>query len=474
MNEAAIERRLSSHELGFQDLDTPARLQVVSGVIFLSANVRSETIWARIRKFVEANPLFRCRIEGHRSPEWKVDSSFDLSKHCDEIAVGDVTTEHALSFVSNAASRGLSGDQPPWRIALLRLADGSGQPARCAIAILAHHSLLDGLQGMKLFTSLLDRTASPLGTKIHSAEVTSDHSRTKTPVISADCVRNVASEMLRRPSDGPFASNRMASAKRTTLAFEWSRRSFQAVRRSGGASFQEVLLAALTDALARYSRSRGLKRNLRAILPLARPENHPSSFTTNRHDVGYIDLPTASAHSHRHKTIRQNLKFLRREQEHDVFSSILAFMGRLPNVVRKAVARRFAHQADLLISLIPVGRSKDTIDGAEVTSLFAQPALPPRHSVVVGITVARHHVCVTVQVDPACINHPEELKTCFEQAYRRTVLAEAGEDGPVIRAQDRRRSVNHHHQPHTASAKSLGWLKCLASSVIHSRRTDPV
>lgn len=471
MNHAAIERKLSNHERGFQDLDTPERMQVVSGVIFLSANVRSETIWERVRRFVEVNPLFQCRIVGNRSPEWKADCAFELSNHCDEMELDDATPEQVLSFLSNAASSGLSVDQPPWRIALIRLADDGEQQARCAIAILAHHSLLDGLQGMKLIASLLDHAAKPSGTKKQMTVGSSDHPITKTPAISTGCVRYVAAETFRRPPRGPFASNAVASAKRKTLAFKWSRRSFQSARRNSDASFQEVLLATLTDALACYSHSRGLKRNLRAILPMARPENHPSSFTTNRHDVGYLELPTASAYSYRYAKIRQNLESLRREQERDVFSSILAFMGRLPNAMRKAVAHRFAHQADLLISLIPGGRSKGTIDGAEVTSLFAQPALPPRHSVVVGITVTRRDVCVTVQVDPARIDCPEELKACFEQAYHRTVLEDATDDA-VVRDQAVQSFSSDRHPPRVFLRESIGFLTDLAAKLNRSLRTN--
>jgi hypothetical protein len=429
MSTSTPERLLSSHEMGFQDLNTPTRLQVVSGVIFLAGDVKRETIWERVQRFVDDNPQFQCHIVGGKSLEWKVNRAFDISNHLEEVSLSHLSTEEILSFVSNAAAKGLPSGQSPWRIALLRFTGEVDQKEQCAIAIWAHHSLIDGLQGMKLYSSLQDRSARPANSKGPSAASSTDEPGKRTPVISGSCVSAVAGQILRRPLRGPFKSNGFDSKQRTTIALQWTRESFQTARRQYDASFQEVVLAVLTEALAQFSRRHGHQRNLRAILPLGRPESNSSSFTTNRHDIGFIDLPTASTASSRLHQIRKALKSLRREQEHSVFDSILGCMSRLPKAMRRALSHRFARQADLLISLIPGGRSKGKIDGAEVTALFAQPALPPSHAVVVGVTVTRCRVSVAVQVDPAMINCVQELKTCFERAYQQTVTDRANGRG---------------------------------------------
>ena len=428
MSEVTIRRRLSNHERGFHDLETPERRQIVSGVAFLSDNISSELLWKRMEKFVRANPLFRSRVVGNNTPEWRMDRSFDLMNHCDETSIHFAGTEQILSHVSNAASHGLSDDQPPWRISLIRFVNGSQETERCALAIWAHHSLLDGLQGMSLLDSLLDGTQRPLGERNPASDddTKSDEAAPKDPVVSSSCIRSVTAEMLRRPLTGPLASNGFASAKRTTLAFEWSRQSFQAARKSITASFQEVLLAVLTDGLARYTQARRLERNVRVILPLGRSNNHPSASVTNRHDVGYIELPTTSCDTSRQSDIRKNLQQRQRDQEQGIFASILSFMNWLPRTIRRAVVRRYAQGADLLISLIPGTRAISTLAGAKVTALYAQPALPPRHSVAMGITVNRQNVCLAVQFDPSCIEQPLELKDCLETAYQKIVLGGAG------------------------------------------------
>lgn len=424
-NLAGSDRQLSNHERGFQDLESSTRTQVVSGVVFLSKHVSGPKIWKRLWEFTRVNPIYRSLIDDGRQIAWKTDTSFDLSNHLDEIVIERCTTEQVLTMLSNIASRGLPTNQPPWRILVLRLAVGGQPPASCALAIVAHHSLLDGLHGMKLFTNLLDGAERRSNMRGSTATDFPNDRETKVPAFNAGCARFVAGEMLRRSAKSILASDASASATRTTLAFEWSRKLFRTAQQRGKSTFQEILLTVITDALARYSRSHGQNRNLRAIVPLARCENHPSSHNTNQHDIGYIKLPITSEHCDRVQEIRTSLRSLRQQQKLQFFPSLLGFIGRLPKVLRTFVARRFAYQADLLISLIPGGRTKQTLDGAEVLSIFAQPALPPRHSIVVGITLSRCSVCVTLQLDAKQIDDPENLRSCFELAYRGTIFESA-------------------------------------------------
>ena len=135
-NSSAVERELTTHELGFMDLDTPMRPQIVSGVAFASGAVDAETIWKRLQQFTNAHPQYRCRIIDQRSPSWRLDENFDLSNHCSEITLNESSNEDILTYVANESVRGLPADGPPWRIALIREGGGVEKPERCAIAVL--------------------------------------------------------------------------------------------------------------------------------------------------------------------------------------------------------------------------------------------------------------------------------------------------------------------------------------------------
>ena len=413
---SAVERELTTHELGFLDLDTPERPQVVSGVAFPSGAVDAETIWGRLQQFTNANPQFRCRIVDRPSPAWKLDDNFDLSDHCGELTLNESSNEDILTYVANEAAHGLPTESPPWRIALIRTKGERNKPGRCAIAIWAHHSLIDGLEGMKLYSSLLDSRANSQNVDERPPAHAPVIASLNKPRVSGSCVRILARDVMRRHIKCPLSGCR--SAQRKTLTFSWSRKVIGNARNKYNASFQEVLLSVLTDALASYCKKHGKTRKLRAILPPGKTSGDSSGFTSNRHDVGFINLPLATTTLHaRLKKIRRGLNSLRHQQRAQVFPTILNFLGQLPAAVRAYVCNRWSTQANLLISVLPGGSARQQIGGVAVQSLFAQPALPPNHAVVIGAIATRQNICLTVQVDPDVIRNQLELQADLAQAY---------------------------------------------------------
>ncbi len=412
----ATERKLTVHELGFLDLDTRERPQIVSGVVCLSGPIEFKLFRERMQRFVLGNPQYQCRIDLSHLPEWKFDEDFDLSNHCVEIELNFASTENILTYVSNEATRGLDDGQPPWRIAIIHGKSATGLPDQFAIAIWAHHALVDGLEGMKLLGGLVDSCCTS-GNSASSHKENGKVTASKVPpVVSANCVRVLARDVMRREIKSPISGTR--SRKRQTLSFSWSRKVFKNARSQLNTTFQEVLLAVLTDGLANYCGRHSRRRNLRAVLPLGRPAGESSGFLSNRHDVGFIDLPLKTSNWQvRMKKIRCGLCSLRRQQQAQVFPTILSFLGQLPGVVRSKIARRWSAQSDILISVLPGGTTRHRIGGVDVQSLFAQPAMPPHHAVVIGVIATRHNVCVTVQVDPEVIGNPQDLKADLSSAY---------------------------------------------------------
>ncbi len=410
------ERKLSVHELVFLDLDTQKRPQVVNGVACLSGPVEFELVRERLEKFVIANPQYRFRIVNRDSPVWKLDENFDLSHHCIELTLNSDSAEDILTYVSNEATRGLNDEQPPWRIAFIRGQSASDLPDQFAIAIWAHHALIDGLEGMKLLSSLLDSRATSKESGSRPRLNGKNKAPNIPPIVSANCVRLLARDVLRREIKSPIRG--ALSTKRRTLTFSWSRNVFKNARAKLNTTFQEALLAVLAEGLANYCGRHSTRRKLRAVLPLGRPGNDSSSFISNQHDVGFIDLPLKPANwKVRLKKIRSGLYSLRRQQKAQVFPTILSFLGQLPSVVRSQFAKRWSAQSDILISVLPGGTTRQQIGGVDIQSLFAQPALPPKHAVVIGAIATRHNVCVTVQIDPDVISDPQNLKADLAHAY---------------------------------------------------------
>jgi hypothetical protein len=271
------------------------------------------------------------------------------------------------------------------------------------------------VEGLKLYSSLLDpRSNSVNATPCpHSGEVANASSQ---PLVSTRCMRIVARDAMRRRITGPLSGCR--SARRRTLSFAWSRKAFGLAKEMNNASFQEMLLAVLSDGLSRYCQRHSVRSRLRAVLPLGRTGPNGSGDSSNQHDIGFIDLPSGAINwTDRIKKIRGGLYSLRCQQRERVFPTILGFLTRLPSVVRTFVANRWSAQSNLLISVIPGGITRQKIGRAEVESLFAQPALPPNHAVVIGAMITRRSVYLSIQIDPEVICDPLALKTDLARAY---------------------------------------------------------
>lgn len=117
----------------------------------------------------------------------------------------------------------------------------------------------------------------------------------------------------------------MRSDQREVLSFMWRREAFSLARRTYNASFQEVLRAIISAGLGKYCARHGHFSDLCGILPLARADSSNASFTSNRHNVGLIDLPLASTDcQHRIRKVRQGLESLKVQQNASVFPTILS------------------------------------------------------------------------------------------------------------------------------------------------------
>ena len=415
-----IARALTAHEDGFLDLESPDRIQVVSGVAILDDALDFDRLRERLEVVVAEKTQYRCLIAGTEERIWQIDPEFDLTRHCYRVELSDASTNDVLTWTANQAAQGLDARHSPWRIILIDgvINEANGQVGS-AVAIIAHHALIDGLEGLNFYSSLLDaghrKTTAPNEV---SAKPFRDKGQAweKGPVVSSGCVKAMMSEMTRRAARSPLTGE--GSSGRQAISFTWSREQFNRAKHQLNASFQEVLLSILSEGLSGYCRRHGQIKNLRAILPLGRQGGKTPEFDSNRHDAGFLSMPLrASGIRQRIDRIREGLNHLKFQRDTRVFPTIINFVGCLPRRLRQRFVTLYASRAALLISILPGGKSKQQIGGVTVRSLFAQPALPPRHAVTIGAIAMRNQVCVTVQLDPAVVKSPQDLASEFNRAF---------------------------------------------------------
>ena len=85
MSHPNLERELTPHELGFLDLSTTTRQQIVSGTLFFDSTIDIEAIRHRMRDYLQHHPQFRCRISCDEIPKWAYCDPFNLDFHIKEM-----------------------------------------------------------------------------------------------------------------------------------------------------------------------------------------------------------------------------------------------------------------------------------------------------------------------------------------------------------------------------------------------------
>lgn len=148
-----------SNHISFENMQLPGLFIVEGGPLLRDDG---ELDREKIRRYVDSasagNPAFRLRLQrsflGLTPPAWVPDDRFDLDRHLiftDEIR--DVRTTD-LRELSGTADPVFSQRHPLWRMRITRLQDGT-----VAVGMMMHHASLDGLSGMRLYSSVSQSAA---------------------------------------------------------------------------------------------------------------------------------------------------------------------------------------------------------------------------------------------------------------------------------------------------------------------------
>ena len=139
----------------------PLLRSTIVTVLFFDQAPDWETLVERIERGSWLIPRMRQRVATPLMrmgpPHWSGDPHFDLHYHLRRVRVCEPTTEAVLDLARNAAMAGFDRARPLWEYTLVEgLEDG-----RAAMIMKVHHSMTDGVGGMKLLLMLFDFEREP-------------------------------------------------------------------------------------------------------------------------------------------------------------------------------------------------------------------------------------------------------------------------------------------------------------------------
>ena len=353
-------------------------------------------------------------------PLWVDDPSFNLEYHVRHAALPSPGSEQQLfELAALIASQRLDRSKPLWENWLVEGLEGD----RWALISKTHHSLVDGVSGVDLATVLLDleRSPAPPGTELEPWQPHPEPSGIELLVGGVRGLVGAALEFVERALEAATRPGRTVGAlteaaeglgeliwaglnpaPETPLNVEIGpHRRFSIVRQELseykqvkdvlGGTVNDVVLAVVSGALARWLQSRGVRTEgleMRALVPVS------VRASDERHTLGnrlaamraplpvYISDPVA-----RLRFIKQAMDGLK-ESKQAVGARTIARVNNLapPTILDQASRIQFSTRLfNLLVTNIPGPQFPLYLLGHKLEDLFPVAFLPRNHALAVAI-----------------------------------------------------------------------------------------
>ena len=439
------------------DRDPALRSTIVTALVLDRAPAWGDVL-ARLERGTRLIPRLRQRVVEPPlrvgPPAWSADPDFDLAYHARRVrAPKPKSFDAVLEVAATAAMGDFDRARPLWELTLVEgLPDG-----QAALVLKVHHSMSDGVGGMKLLLMLFDLEPDPQdpGPDPEPAVLPSytpanlltqglewQARRTASTAVSLaggarsayQAVREDTLRTLERaartagsvarflaPAPTPMSSvTAPRGLDRRVATLELSLDDLKRAAKSAGGTLNDAFVAGVLGGLRRYHLARGAADldELRMMMPISiRPDtaglggNH---FTTAR-----LVVPLAIDDAEeRIRELSQRCKRLRAEPAVGLSDQLATILNRLPRRVSTALFGSMLKGADFIASNVPGSPFPLYLCGAEVQQMYAFGPLSGAATNVVLVSYCG--TCyIGVNSDPRAIpetdDFADDLRTGFDE-----------------------------------------------------------
>lgn len=412
--------------------DRPNHLMVIDGIMWTERPLD----WARLRetiqeRLVETYPVFHQRpVDPARPwdlPGWEDDPDFTLSHHLHHARLRKPGGPAQLrAFLESKVSRPLDRRRPLWEAWLV---DGYGEGS--VVFTRLHHAMADGMALAQVMLTLTD--PSPDG---HDQErvLRAPHAERSLVSTATGLLRSSLSLPLVVPvtalqglavtrkllldvlpdtllSHEPGVDKRLAWSEPHPLA------EVKAVGRSTGSTVNDVLIAALSGALARYLDSFDESvDHLTTMVPVnIRPVGEPLPRELgNKFALVMLHLPTAEMSVlQRLEEVHRRMAHIKHSPEVFITSAMAEGIGHL-HAIEKPVVDFFAGKAIGVTTNVVGPKEPRYLAGVQVTGVLGW--VPGSGGQTLGVCIVSYADTVRIgfKVDAATVPHPEQLIAFFD------------------------------------------------------------
>lgn len=442
--------RMAGADAAWLHMDRPDNLMVVNSVAWTERPLD----WADVtdavrRRLLPRFPRFSQRVVdptvtmGLIGPRWADVPDFDLGNHlrrCTLPAPGGEAELHA--HVSRRAADPLDTSGPLWEADLI-----DGYRGGSAVLLRTHHAMADGTALVQAMLALVDR---PTGGGAHDDQRPHRDQAGRLAAFAAD-VRGWAESlpgpdelarhggMLRRllltPADvpsplrGPLSGN-----KQLTWSASIALEPVRAAGRAYGATVNDLALTAVTGALGRYLRERGVDagRTSAAVPVNLRSSTRPfDPRRGNSFGLAFVPLPVDEpSPAGRLRRVKAAMNEAKRSGEGRTVQRALAVLGHVPTPAEQRAVDAFAGRASAVVTNITGPREQVRLAGVPIAGFLAW--VPCTGPIGVGLSICSYagQLTLGVAVDTALVPDADALLRTLsdEVSALRELASERGAD----------------------------------------------
>jgi diacylglycerol O-acyltransferase / wax synthase len=425
---------------------------------------------AKVEQAIEAIPRLGDRVVAPpfrlATPEWVPDHDLDLDYHLRTVAVpAPGGMRQLLDLAAAVAATPLDRSRPLWEFTVVEGLEGG----RAAFLQKVHHTITDGVGGVKLSLSLLDFEADPPAPPEPSPlqRIVADAETQRRAETSADPVRRVSPadavgqavtytvrQQLGRVGRGLESATRVLASResarrgindavrlgesvrrqllvtdparsplldRRSLALRFERfdvplTTAKAVAAKLGGSVNDVYVTGIAGALGLYHERMGVPCDeLRMAMPISTrgdDEESANSFTPARVLVPVQPKDPAT----RFQRVHERLHGLRDEPAVTAAGSLAGFLAALPTSMLVALTRSQARTIDFATSNLRGSPVDLYLGGARIEANYP---MGPRAACALNVTLLsyRDSLDMGINIDPAAVSDPATLLDCLDESF---------------------------------------------------------
>ena len=432
----------------------PLLRSTIVTVLFLDRAPDWDALVRRVEAGTRVIPRLRQRVATPMlrigPPLWSADPHFDLGFHMHRVRSADGTVESVLDLARTAAMAGFDRARPLWEYTVVEgLEDG-----RAAMVLKVHHSLTDGVGGMKLLMMLFDfdregQAVSPTEEEIDLTAFSSmdlitrslNHRRRRALGIARrglGSVRDVGRSVVTNPGETVGDAGRIAGSvarflepataphspimRARTLArslgtIEVPMDDLKRAAKAVGGSLNDAFVAGVLGGLMRYHTFHGYSpEHLRMVMPInlrsegaALGGNH---FTPAR----FLVPMTVPDPADRILEVGRLSRWIRDEPAIALTDALAGVLNQLPTSVTTALFGSMLKGADFVTSNVPGAPIPLYAAGALLERMYA---FGPLSGAAVNVTLLSHcgTACIGINLDAVAVPDTESFLLAQRESF---------------------------------------------------------